>query len=164
MILHFSPTTTPQSFCHFDRTPSGSIGDLSAYYAIIIIMPCCILFKDLMPLSYLFLGLGCFSYVTKALSSRAWGNNCWAHQHGGGFYGKRLRESFIVLQLYKLEGVSDVHCLLPHWGWRGEGDSYSSEPPAFLLPSLGDSYWVTSFSRSDIWLSTNGCMSNFVFK
>jgi hypothetical protein len=30
-------------------------------------MPCCILFKDLIPFSLLFLGLGCFSCVTKAL-------------------------------------------------------------------------------------------------
>jgi hypothetical protein len=32
-------------------------------------MSCCILFKDRIPLSWLFLGVGCFSYVTKALSS-----------------------------------------------------------------------------------------------
>jgi hypothetical protein len=31
-------------------------------------MPCCILFKDRIPFSWLFLGLGCFFSVTKAIS------------------------------------------------------------------------------------------------
>jgi hypothetical protein len=113
MILHFSLTTTPQSFHHFERTPSGSISDPYAYCAFILIMSCCILFKDLIPLSCLFLGLGCFSYVTKTLSSWSWGNNWRALWCGGGFYKKRLRESFTVLQLYKLEDlVSNDHILI----------------------------------------------------
>jgi hypothetical protein len=33
--------------------------------------------------------------------------------------------------------VPDARCLLLHGGRRGEGDSYKSEPPTFLLPSLG---------------------------
>jgi hypothetical protein len=68
-ILHFSLITTAQLFRHFERMPSGLIGDPSVYCVIILLMPCCILFKDLIPLSLLFLGLFCFSYVTKALSS-----------------------------------------------------------------------------------------------
>jgi hypothetical protein len=103
MILNFSLTTTPQPFHHFEITHSGLIGDPSAYFTIILIMPYCILFKDIIPFRCLFLGLGYFSCVTKALSSWSWGNICWAHRHGGGFYQKRLRESVTVLQLYKLE-------------------------------------------------------------
>jgi hypothetical protein len=57
MILHFSLATTPQSFHHFERTPFGSIGDPSAYCAVILVIPYCILFKGLIPLSLLFLGL-----------------------------------------------------------------------------------------------------------
>jgi hypothetical protein len=68
-ILHFSLTTTPQSFLHFERTLFGSIGDPFAYCTVILIMHCCILSMDLISLSWLFLGLGCFSCVTKALSS-----------------------------------------------------------------------------------------------
>jgi hypothetical protein len=84
MILHFSLATTPQLFRHFQRMPSGSIGDLSVYCVVILIKSCYILFKDCIHLSWLFLGLGCFSYVTKALSSWSWGNNCRAHRRGGG--------------------------------------------------------------------------------
>jgi hypothetical protein len=111
MILHFSLATTPQSFHHFERMPSGSIGDPSAYCAVILIIPCCNLFKNLIPLSCLFLGLGCFSCVTKALSSWSWGNNYRARRHGGGFYIKRLRESFTTLQLYKLEYLVSNDCI-----------------------------------------------------
>jgi hypothetical protein len=65
-ILHFSLATTPQLFHHFERTPFASIGDPSAYFAAIVIMPCCILFKDRIPLNWLFLGHCCFSSITKS--------------------------------------------------------------------------------------------------
>jgi hypothetical protein len=68
-ILHFTLATTLHSFQHFERMPFGSIVDPSAYCAIILITPCCILFKDCIPLSWLFLELGCFSGITKAVSS-----------------------------------------------------------------------------------------------
>jgi hypothetical protein len=66
-ILLFSLATTMQSFRHFERTSFGSIGDPSAYCAIILIMHCCILFKDCIPLSWLFLGLGFFLMLVKLL-------------------------------------------------------------------------------------------------
>jgi hypothetical protein len=69
MILHFFLATTLQSFHYFERTPFYLIGDPSAYYAVILIMPYCILLKDRIPLSWLSLGLGCFSSVTKVISS-----------------------------------------------------------------------------------------------
>jgi hypothetical protein len=74
-----------------DSSQSNQGTDHLLSHTVILIMPCCILFKDLILLSCLFLGLGWFFYVIKALSSWSWENNCRALRRGGGFYRKRLR-------------------------------------------------------------------------